>query len=73
MDRSPQTIPVKEVTSAIDPTRQYPVQDFSGFGQTEYLQAEEAKQAEEYEKELEFDDPMRAFELKIMSMERYAA
>ena len=46
-DRSPQPMPVKEMASAIEPTRRGPVQDFSKFGQSGYREAEEAKQAEE--------------------------
>ena len=63
-----ETIPVKEMATPIDSTRRGLPHLFRLDGQTEHLQAKQAEQAEEFEKESEFEylsDDV-SYELKAM-------
>ena len=70
--RSVQAIPVKRVASQIEPTPPVLPQLSRLVGQSGHLQADGMKEADLRKKVLECEDSNRSFELKTVSIERYA-
>ena len=71
--RSLQAIPVKEVANQIEPTPPVLTQLFRLVGQTRNLQADEMKQAEEFEKESRFEYLVNDLSHELKAMKYFVA